>query len=123
ADGEAGLAGFQHDRELPFRHIAERCDLVQQIAAIAGNVDLIDTSVKAAQRVITDQAGLERLARIKLQVGVERRANRQAPFIKRIFAIASDDLAANLFGEVVRSKQVGSTTARVDAERFGLGLL
>src|SRR5690606_11917900 len=99
ADGEAGLAGFEHDRELPFRRIAERRDLVQQLAPIAGNVDLIDTSVEAAQRVITDQAGLERLARIKLQIRVERRANGQATFIKRVFAVAGNDLTANLLGE------------------------
>src|SRR5690606_28151870 len=44
-------------------------------------------------------------------------------FIKRVFAIAGNDLTANLLGEVIRSKQVGSTTARVDAERLGLRLL
>jgi hypothetical protein len=42
--------------------------------------------------------------------------------VKRVIAVAVDHFAAHFLGEILGSEKIGSTAARNDVERLGLGL-
>ena len=69
---------------------------------------VVDRPAIAAQRVELDQAVLQRLAGEQLQLRIERGAHRQAAFVERVLAVARDDLAAHLLGEILAGEQVGA---------------
>ena len=72
------------------------------------NVDLGERAAIAAQRVELDQAVLQRLAGDQLQLRVERGAHREPALVERVLAVAGDDLAAHLLGEIFAGEQVGA---------------
>lgn len=112
ADGNLVVFSPQNDGKLPFRHVAEGIDFAERNTPVSRNVDLRDRSAIAAQRIVTKQTILQRLAGIKLQLRVERRANGKPAFVKRVLSIAGDDVAADLFGEILAGKEIGSTATR-----------
>ena len=83
---------------------------------------LVRTAI-APQRVVLQQTMLHCLARDQLHFRVKRRANRQAALVKRILAVAGDDLAADFLGEIFACEQIIAGVARRDAERLRLGLV
>ena len=113
---------FEHDGELPFGNIRKAADLAERHAPIARHVDRVDRAAETAQRIVAQEAIMQRAACLELQVGVERGAHRQAAAIERILAIAIDELAAHVLGEVFAGEEIGAGAPRRDLERQGLGL-
>ncbi len=123
ADRQSSVGAFQHDGELPFGHVGQRLDFAQRHAPVGAELDRLHRAAVAAQRVVFQQAVLHRLAGDELHLRVERRAHRQAALVKRVLAVARDDLAADFLGEVFAGEEVGAVAARLDAERLSLRLV
>ena len=78
----------------------------------------------AVRLVVADQAVDQRLAGHRLQLRIERGADRQAALVELLLAVAVGDLAAHLLGEDSPTAMVfGESDARIDAERLALGLV
>ena len=122
ADIRAAVVDGKHDGELPFRHVGEGVDLGQFHAPVTTDLDGLDRAVEAAALVIAQKTVLQRLAGRDLDARVERGAHRKATFVKRVVAVALDDLAADFFGEVIRGEEIGAAVARGHAERLGFRL-
>ncbi len=121
ADIGTAFVHGEDDGELPFRHVGEAVDLGEFHAPVAADLDRLDRAVEAAALVVGDEAVLERLAGRDLDARVERGAHRKAALIKGVVAVALDDLAADLLGEIFRGEEMGAALTRRHAERLRLG--
>ena len=122
------VAGLQHHRHPPGRDIAQRLDVGQLHAPIAGNVELAWRTPPALRLIVIDHAGRHGLARHHLHLRVERRPDREAAFIELLFAVAFEDVAADFLGEIFAGEDVRAGTAAGDEELIlarlvGIGLL
>src|SRR5690606_33570879 len=84
-----GLIGpnLQYHSELPFGNVAQRNDLGDVNAPVLSKLDGCYRLAEALGLVVGDQAVHQRLARIFLQLGLKRGADRQASTIKLVFAV------------------------------------
>lgn len=109
--------------DLPFGNVAKALYLGERRSPVTGCLDLFDGSTETATLVILHQTVLKRLARLHLDLRIERGANRKAAFKKRLLAVFLDDLAADFLGEIVRREDMRAATAQIDAKRLLLCVL
>ena len=103
---------------------AERLDVGELDAPIAGNVDLGHRPAPAVRLVVLHQSVGQRLARQHLQLGVERGAHRQPAFVELLFAVALIGFRGALPRRNIRRRRCARLSAFVrHAERRALGLL
>ena len=121
ADARRLVAGLEHHREPPGRHVGQRLDVGELDAPVAGDVDLGDRSAPALALVEFNQPFGQHLARQHLILGVERGAHRQAAFVQLFLAIAFVELAPHFFGEIFRREGVRGGRLLRHAERRALG--
>ncbi len=123
ADFGAFAVYREHDRQFPFRHVAEHGDLAQRLAPVAADLDRFHRSVEAPPLVVAQKPVLKRLARRNLQPRIQRGTHGKPALVKGLVAVFLDDLAAHFLGEEVGGEEVRAAAARLDAERLLLCLL
>ena len=116
-DARGLVAAFEHHRQPPRRHVGERLDLGELCAPVAGQVDLAGGAAIAVRFVELDEPVGQRLARQHLHLGVERGAHRQPALVELLLAVVLVDVAAHLFGEILRREDVRAGRPRRDVER------
>ena len=122
------VAGLQHHRHPPRRDVVERFDVGELDAPIAGDIELVDRAAPALRLVVIDEPGRHGLARHHLQLRIQRGSYRQTAFIKLLLAVALEQVAADLFGEILagesmRAIGVAGDSQRILARDVGVGLL
>ena len=119
---------LQHHGHPPGRDVAQRFDLGELHAPVAGNVQLAHGAAPALRLVEIHEAGGHGLARHHLQLRIERGADRQAAFIEFLFAVALEDVAPDFLGKILAGKRMrgvgpGGHDQRFLARLVGIGLL
>ena len=119
---------LQHHGHPPRRNIAQRFDVDELDAPVAGDVQLGRGAAPAARFVIFDETGDHGLARHHLHLRVKRGPNGQAAFVQLLFAIALENVAPDFLGEILAGEDMRAAAAAGDVERFlarlvGVGLL
>ena len=119
---------LQHHGHPPRRNIAQRFDVDELDAPVAGDVQLGRGAAPAARFVIFDETGDHGLARHHLHLRVKRGPNRQSAFVQLLFAVALENVAPDFLGEILAGEDMRAVAAAGDVERFlarlvGVGLL
>ena len=114
---------LQHHGHPPGRDIAERFDVGELDAPVAGYVELAHGAAPALRLVEIHEAGGHGLARHHLQLRIERGADRQTAFIEFLFAVALEDVAPDFLGEILAGKSMRGVGPAGHDQRLLAGLL
>ena len=123
ADRRLARHGAQHHRQAPADIGRDRRhrDRRQMRRPIVLGVDMGDRTAPAFVTVIiSDQPVAQRLVGFRLEARVEAGAHRQAGLVQRLLAIAREQLAADLLGEIGRLDLAG-LAPMVQLDRLRLG--
>ena len=118
ADTGGGVIGFQHHRQTPWLHIAQSLNFNERQAPILRNINHPHRAAIAMGFIITHQPIDQCFTRPELHLGVKRGANRKATLFQLGFAIAIQQIAAHLFGEIARDKARRVEHTRIDTKRL-----
>ncbi len=114
--------GLQHHGQLPGADAAGRLQLGQAFDPARAGRDLAQGAAPAMAAVIGDEPVAQRLVGDRLQLRIDRGADRQPAGVEALFAIALQQVAADLFGEIIGVHHLG-LVAPAQLHRLGLGRL